>query len=649
MGDFVGAEEKADSSNLCQLPLIRQSLQTILENIPSAIVVMEKPDGVITYANKRAIELHGVNPCGLKIAEHASRLKILTLAGKLFLPEELYTYKALFQGETTRNALAVIERPDGKLFTVNVSAKPLTDEEGNINACIAIFDDVTDYFKAQESLGKSEERLNRAQTIAKLGSWEYNVQEDKALWSNELFNIFGLKPQQYGPNVNSYLSLIHPDDREKVLKQSQQLKMNEVLKLEYRLISSDGLARTIYSERMVQEVDEQGAPKIIVGVEQDITERKQAEKALKESEERYRTLFSNIGEAFALHEMLFDSQGVPNDYRFLEVNAAFEKQTGLSADQIVGRTVREVLPDLEPFWIETYGRVVVTGEPVRFENYNRSTDRHYEVYAFRPVEGRFAVIFTDITERKQLQHRLEVYTRDLEKLVEERTKQLRDAERLATIGQIAGMVGHDIRNPLQAIVNELYFAKQSMAERVKDKESQDALESIGIIQEQADYISKIVSDLQDYAKPLKPELVVVDICRLIPEALKTIAIPNNIQLGVACDEPIPPLKLDPTFMRRILSNLTNNAVQAMPNGGKLTVKASKKENSAIITVEDTGVGIPEADRPKLFTPLFTTKAKGQGFGLPVVKRFVEALGGTITFESEVGKGTRFIVELPFTN
>ena len=85
---------------------------------------------------------------------------------------------------------------------------------------------------------------------------------------------------------------------------------------------------------------------------------------------------------------------------------AFEKQTGLRADRIVGRTVREVLPDLEPFWIETYGKVVVTGEPVRFENYNRSTDRHYEVYAFRPVEGRFAVIFTDITERKQLQHRL---------------------------------------------------------------------------------------------------------------------------------------------------------------------------------------------------------------------------------------------------
>jgi len=87
----------------------------------------------------------------------------------------------------------------------------------------------------------------------------------------------------------------------------------------------------------------------------------------------------------------------------------------------------------------------------------------------------------------------------------------------------------------------------------------------------------------------------------------------------------------------------------MPNGGKLTVKASKKDNKAIMTVEDTGVGIPEEVKPKLFTPLFTTKAKGQGFGLPVVKRLVEALGGTITFESEVGKGTRFIVELPLTN
>ncbi len=120
---FVASKDSVDSSNFCQLPSNRKRLQAILESIPSAIVVMEKPDGIITYANKRAIELHGINPCGLKIDEHTSKLKISTLAGKLFSPEELYTYKALFQGETTRNAQAVIKRPDGKLFCCKYKCK----------------------------------------------------------------------------------------------------------------------------------------------------------------------------------------------------------------------------------------------------------------------------------------------------------------------------------------------------------------------------------------------------------------------------------------------------------------------------------------------------------------------------------------------
>ena len=149
------------------------------------------------------------------------------------------------------------------------------------------------------------------------------------------------------------------------------------------------------------------------------TQHKKAEEALKESEERYRTLFSSIGEGFGLHEMIFDSQGVPNDYRFLEVNTGFEKQTGLRASEILGKTVYEVLPDLEPFWIETYGKVVVTGEPARFENYNQSLKRYFEVYAFRPVEGRFATIFTDITERKKAEDTLKEAEEKFRSMIEQ--------------------------------------------------------------------------------------------------------------------------------------------------------------------------------------------------------------------------------------
>jgi signal transduction histidine kinase len=99
-------------------------------------------------------------------------------------------------------------------------------------------------------------------------------------------------------------------------------------------------------------------------------------------------------------------------------------------------------------------------------------------------------------------------------------------------------------------------------------------------------------------------------------------------------------------LQRILTNLTNNAIQAMPNGGKLNISASSKNGKATITVQDTGEGVPEEVRSKLFTPLITTKSKGQGFGLAVVKRLTEGLGGTVTFESEVGKGTKFTIELP---
>ena len=255
----------------------------------------------------------------------------------------------------------------------------------------------------------------------------------------------------------------------------------------------------------------------------------------------------------------------------------------------------------------------------------------------------------DVTEQKQAEDKIKAYSKHLEELVNERTKQLVTYERLAAIGQIAGMIGHDIRNPLQAIVNELYFAKQEMAERINKRDMQSALESLGIIQEQTDYISKIVSDLQDYARPLNPELQLINACETIGQSLKSVPIPNEIKTEVICEDSTPLLMLDPTLLKRILTNLVSNSIQAMPNGGKLTVQLSMEGNKALISVIDTGVGIAEEAKPKIFSPLFTTKAKGQGLGLAVVKRLVEALNGTIGFESKAGKGTKFTIRFPIKN
>ena len=133
---------------------------------------------------------------------------------------------------------------------------------------------------------------------------------------------------------------------------------------------------------------------------------------------------------------------------------------------------------------------------------------------------------------------------------------------------------------------------------------------------------------------------------MVQELLAKNGIPENIQTEARVETDARIVRADSAFMRRILGNLVSNAVQAMPKGGKLVVQAHKERNDVVIDVIDSGIGIQEDARDKLFIPLFTTKSKGQGFGLAVVKRLTEALGGTVTFESEEGKGTKFAIRLP---
>ena len=243
--------------------------------------------------------------------------------------------------------------------------------------------------------------------------------------------------------------------------------------------------------------------------------------------------------------------------------------------------------------------------------------------------------------------RLKSYTERLEELVEEEANKLKDAERLAAIGETAGMVGHDIRNPLQTITSSVYLAKEEVKSLPASSKKEDLIESLETIEEQVSYINKIVSDLQDFVKPLNPKIEEIDLHKLVKDAFLSSAIPENIKVLISIEEDLPRLVVDRYLIKRVLINLITNAVQAMPDGGTISVKATQKNGVALISVEDTGLGIPEENRNKIFKPLFTTKSKGQGFGLSVCKRLVEAHnGGLITFESEVGKGSKFTIKIP---
>jgi PAS domain S-box-containing protein len=176
----------------------------------------------------------------------------------------------------------------------------------------------------------------------------------------------------------------------------------------YTIEFGDPGYRRVYSVMHTPLRDVEGE---IVGageVGHDITEQVRAEEALRVSEERYRSLFNSMSEGFALHEIICDAEGEPCDYRFLEINPAFERLTGLSREQTIGRTHNEVLPGDDPYWAKAYGAVALTGEPAQFENYSTALEKHYEVFAYRPAPRQFAVIFRDITERKRMESEREM-------------------------------------------------------------------------------------------------------------------------------------------------------------------------------------------------------------------------------------------------
>jgi signal transduction histidine kinase len=194
----------------------------------------------------------------------------------------------------------------------------------------------------------------------------------------------------------------------------------------------------------------------------------------------------------------------------------------------------------------------------------------------------------------------------------------------------AGMVGHDIRNPLQAIIGDIYLANADLAS-MPDSEEKDSLkESLEAIVKSAEYINKIVADLQDFAKPLSPCPEEIDLKLVVDDLIRKNGLPENIQSEIEVGDDARKVMADSAYLKRILGNLVSNAVQAMPDGGKLKIQAYREAVDVVITVEDTGVGIPDDVKPKLFTPLFTTKSRGQGFGLAVVKRLT-GIGWLIKF------------------
>jgi PAS domain S-box-containing protein len=306
------------------------------------------------------------------------------------------SFHACLFGESRKDVEMDLKRKDGSIFPAELSVSPEMKSDGGSERTI-IIRDITERRRAEEALRESESRFR---TLAGATFEGVAITENGRFTDvNEQFcKISGFdRPELLGMDVSV---LVHPEDRDRVLDNILSGRESAV---EHRMFRKDG--SPILVEAHGKTVRHDGRDRRLTAV-RDITEARKAQEALQASEELYRGLFESMNEGFALHELLCDENGKPCDYRFLDVNPAFERQTGLKRGDVVGKTVFEALPGTEPLWIKRYGEVALTGTPAHFESHSSVLGRDYEVFAYRPAPGQFAVIFLDITVRKQAEESL---------------------------------------------------------------------------------------------------------------------------------------------------------------------------------------------------------------------------------------------------
>lgn len=225
--------------------------------------------------------------------------------------------------------------------------------------------------------------------------------------------------------------------------------------------------------------------------------------------------------------------------------------------------------------------------------------------------------------------------------VQEQQDQLMRAQRLRDIGALAATIGHELRNPLSTIQNAAFLLDARVP-----KDDPRVARNLEIIRQEVQRATRIIEDLLEFSRVRPPQPVPVDAAALVQEALSRQELPANILVENAITPGGPKVCVDPVQMEQVLGNLISNAVEAMPDGGTLRLQATQRNGHTLIQVSDTGVGIPPENLTRIFEPLFTTKTRGVGLGLALVRRVVEAHAGNVHVESSVGQGTTITIELP---
>lgn len=278
--------------------------------------------------------------------------------------------------------------------------------------------DIDPQMKAEQAYAESQMQLVEAQKIAKIGHWSWDLKTEELKWSDEIYNIFGEKPDEFEVSIANFESKIHPDDYADFVKKRDQALLNdEELEISHRIILKNNEIKYVYERAQILK-NAFGQAFSIFGTVQDVTQLVHVEKALQQSQQNYQQVFTNMSGSMALCKVIFTQKGKAYDYTFEEVNPEFEKTTGLSSAILVGKRATEIFPWITKQRIQQYAKIAKEGGSLRFQEHWEGIGKYFEVVAYSHKAGEIAFIYTDITQRINYEKQLRRTTYELETIFE---------------------------------------------------------------------------------------------------------------------------------------------------------------------------------------------------------------------------------------
>jgi PAS domain S-box-containing protein len=518
-------------------------------------------------------------------------------------------------------------KKNGKKIEVEISKSKISWH--GRKAKILFLRDITIRKKIEAERQLSNERFKTLVELAPDGILSLNPFGYATFVNNAFLKLTGFSKEEIiGKHLTS-IGTIRKKDLLKHIRTFTSILQGRVPEpIEFHYVNKDGTPRL--GEAHISLIEVSGKKEMLL-IARDITSRKRKEK-------EYRNLFDLAPDGIIELDL---------DGNLLSVNQAILKLTGYKKRDLEDKYFFEI--KIFKDHSETEAKKLFSSliknkklKPFEFRMLRKDqsflwVEAHPSKIIINDEILGLQIIIRDISERKTKEKASAEHAEQLERLVEERTNEILKNERMVAAGQIASMIGHDIRNPLQTIKNSVYLIK---------KGNQPIDKLLTVIEDSINLSIKLLEEFRDQTKSEPVKFKKVNIVEIIEKALIKVQIRNNIIIKRNISKDIPLLEIDGFKFRRVIDNLIKNSIEAMPSGGELQIDAFVVEETLEVRISDTGHGIPEQVMKKLFKPFQTTKESGMGLGLLFCKNSIEEFGGTINVFSKENKGTTFTIKIP---